>query len=292
MFNKLKRGIFFLPLKGAYSIMNYISLDCEKAPAPFDENYFRTHTYGIEDKYYIACGLEEELPLWKSQETSVKHTAFNKKAFFDPGRFFLKRGVSRPAIVYYILLILVFNIIMLFPAFSALDDAASVQELEEPRYTYAEAMSMRDSMLGNEIDGYPIIFLITNDSGDSDFNTAKNKYLDIVKSDEYKQLNEYAKQAAEYERAASNSERKIYFKLKVLPIVLYFFLLATANFVTSLFADHIYSQWARKQILCIMADFENGEMSEKHFLALAERHYRKQFEKALDTKDFFDSLKG
>lgn len=272
--------------------MNYISLDCEKAPAPFDENYFRTHTYGIEDKYYIACGLEEELPLWKSQETSVKHTAFNKKAFFDPGRFFLKRGVSRPAIVYYILLILVFNIIMLFPAFSALDDAASVQELEEPRYTYAEAMSMRDSMLGNEIDGYPIIFLITNDSGDSDFNTAKNKYLDIVKSDEYKQLNEYAKQAAEYERAASNSERKIYFKLKVLPIVLYFFLLATANFVTSLFADHIYSQWARKQILCIMADFENGEMSEKHFLALAERHYRKQFEKALDTKDFFDSLKG
>lgn len=271
--------------------MNDISLDCEKTPATFDENYFRTHTYGIEDKYYIACGLEEELPLWKSQETSGKHTSFNKNAFFDPGRFFLKRGVSRPAAVYYAFLILVFNIIMLFPALSAIDDAAAVQDLEEPRYTYAEAMSMRDSMLGDEIDGYPIIFLITNDSGDSSFNAAKNKYLNIVKSDEYKQLNEYAKQAAEYERAASNSERKISFKLNVLPIVLYFFLLVATNFVISLFADHIYSQWARKQILCIMADLENGEMSEKRFPALAERHYRKQFEKALDTKDFFDNFK-
>lgn len=272
--------------------MNDISLDCKKAPAPFDENYFKTHTYGIEDEYYIACGFEEELPLWKEQEASGKRTAFNKSAFFDPGRFFLKRGVSRPAIVYYILLILVFNIIMLFPVLSALEDNAAVQELEEPRYTYAEAMRMRDSMLGDEIDGYPIIFLITNDSGDSSFNAAKNKYLNIVKSDEYKQLNEYAKQAAEYERLTSNTERKISFKLNVLPIVLYFFLLVAANFVISLFADHIYSQWARKQILAVMADLPTGEISEKRFTALAEIHYRKQLEKAVETKRFFDNLNG
>lgn len=272
--------------------MNDISLNDEKSPAPFDENYFRTHTYGIEDEYYIACGFEEELPLWKEQEASGRRTAFNKNAFFDPGRFFLKRGVSRPAIVYYIFLILVFNIIMLFSVSFARKDAAAVQELEEPRYTYAEAVQIRDSMLGDEIDGYPIYFLITNDSGDSDFNTAKNKYLKIVKSDEYIQLNKYIKQAAEYERASSDTERKISFKLKVLPIGLYFLLLILTNFVISLFADHIYSQWARKQILAVMADLPTGEISKKRFTALAEVHYRKQLEKAAETKRFFDDLNG
>lgn len=272
--------------------MNDISLDCEKTPAPFDENYFKTHTYGIEDEYYIACGLEEELPLWKSQETSGKHTAFNKKAFFDPGRFFLERGVSRPAAVYYAFLILVFNIIMLFSVSFAREDAAAVQNLEEPRYTHAEVMRMKESLLGREIDGYPLIVLISHDTGDSSFNAAKNKYLKIINSDEYKQLNEYAKQAQEYEYAVKNAESHISLKTNFLPLALYIPFVVVINFIISFFADYIYSQWARKQILCIMAGFENGEMTEKRFTALAERHYRKQFEKALDTKDFFDNFKG
>lgn len=267
--------------------MNDIILDTEKPPVPFDESYFDTHTYGIEDKYYTACGLECELPLWKSMEKKGKRLSFNKKAFLDPGRFFLGRCISSWGAAYYFLLMAVLAVCCFFSVEYTAVTAPDIPE--EPRYSYAEARRMQQSLIDDVIGDCPLYILLRKDMElVPELEAVRRKLNKVMESDEYKQLTEYMEQAREYETAAANAEKQKEFKLKTLPYLLYISFLFAINLVVSLFADHIYSRWARKQIICILADYETGEMSEWRFKALAEAHFTKQMRKASEVNDTFN----
>lgn len=265
--------------------MNDILLDTEKKTAPFDGNYFSSHTYGIEDKYYYACGLESELPLWKRQEATGKRIAFNKNAFLDPIRFFFKRGMSAWLTVYSIALFISFSVLFSLSV-SYVYSGEEITLPEEPRYSYSESCRMRETLIDDAIGDCPRYILLRQDTElVPELEATRRKLNEVMKSDEYKQLTEYMEQAHEYETAVSKAEARHSFIFDKLPVLVYLPCFFAVNLIISLFSDYIYSQWARKQILGIIVLYEEGERTEKRFSALAEASFRRQIQNAANIKN-------
>lgn len=230
----------------------------------YNEEYFKSHTLGLEDKFFIAAGAEKNLPRWKRLDKKKHAFNFDYEAFIKGPNAYFRRGMNTVGNISMLLHIIVFLIFSF--RFAALDFGTdAVREYlaaEKPPYSYSEAADREYQYLSPYMEYLGIIYRYENEGVEltPELQEIYDEYNEKINSDEYKTLCGDADRALEYEALQNNAEMSVKPVFRISAVIELLRAVVIVRTVFSLFTDRIYLRKTRNRILEAIA-YSDGDDS-------------------------------
>lgn len=257
-----------------------------KKSESYDENYFDTHTNGIDDRLLIAAGVKNELAVWKKLDRRRNKLSFSKYAFLGGAGAWLSSGMPCRSLIFMLINIIIVNISVQY-AMVISDNTPEMETfraMTPPKYTVSEVSALIDAQTADFSDIEKQLFMQALAYGKDVYpgDTAErfNKYRSIVKSKAYKELYKEKDLAMEYEHARRLAEESKRLIIKPVAVIFLYVLQFGFNFLISVFFNYAYSQTMRRKILSVMASHDVID-SEEQFLELLRFDDRRSRESAM-----------